>query len=293
MNEKTVLAALIMVLAASGCLQNSIYPVPGADYASRPDPYYTIDDFNTTEYAEVYKVAYQSRGATIYGLLSVPHSCKEDRPCDAFVLLPADSITKESEQKWLGNKLNSMGFITLAIDQRGIGETGGSVPSLKENFATWAAGRETTQSMMVYDALAAYDLLLSRPETKGVYLEGESMGGRQAIIAGAIERGVKGLLLISTSGYGLPETPYQNMTDFLAYIDPDSYIGEISPRKILMIHGTGDWVISPEVAKRTYGFAKPPKKFILVEGKFHGYYHVTNTTLPQLLEDSVMGWLLG
>ena len=286
-----VLASLII----SGCTQQDGYIVANGavSYLNRPSPEFTRVAYNTSSYAVIDKIVFKSRGDPIHALLAIPSSCTAQNKCSAFVLLPAQSLTKESEQKWLGNKLNSMGYITLAIDQRGHGETGGVVPDLKIDFETWANKGETVQSKMVHDSLAGFDVLNSLPEadSKKIYMSGQSMGGRFAIIAGSIEQDVAGLLLISTSGYGLPVTPLQNMTDFLAYIDPDSYIEHVSPRKILMLHAQMDAIIPATAAKATYDLAKTPKKFIAIDGDFHGYYNVEEAGLPTAL-NTHLGWLL-
>ena len=289
-----ILIAFCLVISISGCTQQGGYAVAKGtvSYYNRPAPEYAQARFNETPYAAVYKISYRSRDAAIYGLLAVPKSCSESSKCGAFVLLPAATVSKESEQKWLANKLNSLGFATLAIDQRGIGETGGYVPDLKEDFQTWASGGETAQSKMVYDCLAAFDILASRPEVDGdrIFAAGSSMGGRFAILAAYIEPKIKALLLVSTSGYGLPQTPYQNMTEFLAYIDPDSYIGKLAGRKILMIHAAQDQVISLSSGQRTFGFAQEPKKFVAVDATFHGYYHLDGTPVPGIVDENI-GWL--
>jgi len=294
-----VFAAVVLAVAmVSGCTQQpvtgqAVYSVAGGvSYTDRPDPVYTSEFFNETSHATIQKVVYKSRLAAIYGLLAIP---KDGNNHPAFVLLPAQSITKEVEQMWLGNKLNEMGFATLALDQRTMGETGGYAPTMQEDFNSYINGEETAQSMMVYDALAAYDILRSLPEIDplSIYMEGESMGGRYAIIAAAIEPNIRGLLLISTAGYGLPEGESPEATEFLRYVDPDNYIGKVRPRKTLMIHGTQDRVIPPEPAKNTFELANEPKKFIEVDERFHGYYNVLgNSTLPTILEDNVMGWLV-
>ena len=296
-----ILASIVLIMLASGCAQqpatgNVAYPAyTVADgkisYADRPTPEYTKSFFNETLHATIHRIAYRSRGAAIYGLLAVPKT-GNNRP--AFVLLPAQGIKKEVEQQWLGDKLNSMGFITLSLDQRGHGETTAQPVSMQEDFKTYAQGGETVQSKMVYDALAAYDILKSMPEVDPfeIYMAGESMGGRHAVIAASVEPGIAGLLLISTAGYGLPESGFENLQEFQRFTDPDSYVDRISPRKILMIHSPQDWIIPIESARNTFSLAREPKRFITVDERFHGYYNVIGFDLPEILEDNINEWLL-
>lgn len=285
---------VIITLGISGCAQTPIQPSASGritykvadgsiSYAQRPDPQYTKELINETVNASIYRIVCKSRSGAIYGLISIPDICTETDRCPGFVLLPAQSITKEIEQRFLGNALNDMGFVTLAIDQRGHGETKAVVMSTQEDFSAYLDGRETSHSMMVYDALAAYDILAGIDETDvgKIYMAGESMGGRFAIIAASIEPGIQGLLLVSTAGYGLQESEMPEATEFMRYIDPDNYINSISPRKIAMIHGTLDWVMSPDIAKRTFEFANEPKRFTLVDAKFHGYYNIQDITGPE------------
>jgi dienelactone hydrolase len=144
---------------------------------------------------------------------------------------------------------------------------------------------------MVYDALRAYDLLEERSEIdpNRVMVVGESMGGRTGIIAAGIEPGIRGVVCISTSGYGLGNTvPKSNQTLFQKSIDPDVYVGMISPRKVVMIHSNKDDIIPIEAAERTFSFANEPKRFITVGCETHGYCEGMSGELKKALE-----WISG
>jgi dienelactone hydrolase len=217
------------------------------------------------------KVSYDSRGDKIYGILRIPK--REGEKVPGIVLLPGAGVTKETEQR-VASVLSEMGYATLTIDQRGIGESTNDVGSLQSNYEIFRHGGEPPVHKMVYDALRAYDLLSGRSEVdpNKIVFMGESMGGRTAIIAAAIEQRAKGVVGMSTGGYGLGAvTPDNNLTVFQRSIDPDAYIDLISPRKVLMIHSSKDNVIPLLNSENTFSFAKEPKRFVNASCEIHGY----------------------
>ena len=171
-------------------------------YGPRPLPSYTTEPVaatgNSTPVRQS-KVIFNSRNYTVYGLISIPVECM-GKPCPAFVVLPGAGITKEMEHVGLAGYLNEKGYITFALDQKGIGETGGEAVGLTDDYTVYAFGGEAVAHLIIYDALAAYDVLKSIEGIGNVYIAGESAGGRVALVAGALEGGYKGVLGISTSG---------------------------------------------------------------------------------------------
>lgn len=296
---KGLILAVLVIILVSGCVQTghmatniretySVSPEGFISYANRPPVEYREVPYNETEAVVIRKIIFNSRGQDIYSLLAIP---KREGKLPAFVLLPAQSVTKEGEQKYLASALNNLGFITLSLDQRGVGETGGYVPDIGQDFQAFANGGEPVQHRMVYDVLRAYDLLRGLPQADSsrIYIAGESMGGRFAVIAGAMEPGIAGLLLISTAGYGLPQQGNPEAERFLKSIDPDHYIGKVSPRRMLMVHSEKDPVIPLESARETFDRAGEPKKLLVSEESFHGYYK-PETPFPEMLEKELVGW---
>ncbi|MBI2675190.1 MAG: alpha/beta fold hydrolase [Candidatus Aenigmarchaeota archaeon] len=255
-------------------------------YENRPMPKYNEQIIESSQTSFLSKVSYDSRGQKIYALLSIP---KSQSKLPAFVVLPGAMITKEGEQGNIARDLNSMGFATITLDQRGTGETIGGVNSLDQDFLLFNEGKEPTQHMMVHDALVAFDILAGRPEINRdkIYFSGISMGGRIAIMAGAIEKQSKGVLAVATSGYGLPEVPDADQKKFLRSMDPDNYINLISPRKLDMIHSKNDTVIPIQNAEKTFSKALEPKKFYTVEKSQHGYHR---SEMKAILEKELEGW---
>ena len=75
-----------------------------------------------------------------------------------------------------------------------------------------------------------------------VYASGESNGGRYAAVATAIDPGFAGYIGISTSGFGRAgnnPSYTEAARKFLLSIDPDVYIGGISPRPVIPVPRTG------------------------------------------------------
>ena len=149
------------------------------------------------------------------------------------------------------------------------------MPNLDEDYDNFLNAREPFQHLMVYDALRAYDLLFSAPfvDPDRIIIAGESLGGRIAIIATAIDRNVKGALVISTAGFDFEERGDLNKDIFLKSIDSDHYVELITPRKLVMIHNSNDQNIPVASAANTYSKAQEPKRFVLVNDTScnHGY----------------------
>ncbi|MBI2652852.1 acetylxylan esterase [Candidatus Woesearchaeota archaeon] len=230
------------------------------------------DDYAQTDNLTISRVIYQSTRGNVYGLLVLPKSASELMP--GVVLLPGAGVGKESELG-LAKKIAELGAAVLTIDQRGTGETGGEFNSIKQDYLDFLNAKEPTQHLMVYDALRGYDLLNSAPfiDPERIIIAGESLGGRIAIIATAIDRNIKGVLAISSSGLDFKETNDTKVNAFLKSIDSDHYIGQITPRKLVMMHNVNDKNIPLNSAIMSYSKAQEPKRFVLVNDTScnHGY----------------------
>ena len=239
---------------------------------SRGDIKFHRENYNATENLTISKIIYQSKNGNIYGLLVLPKSTSELMP--GVVLLPGAGVGKESELG-LAKKIAELGAAVLIIDQRGIGETDGNIQNLDEDYANFVAGKEPYQHLIVYDALRAYDLLYSAPfiDPDRIIIAGESLGGRIAVMAAAIDRNIKGVLVISSAGFDFKGGPDESKNAFLKSIDSDHYIGLITPRKLVMMHNANDKIIPLSSALKSYQKAQEPKQFVLVNDSScnHGY----------------------
>ena len=238
----------------------------------RGDVLFNRKNYDETENLTISKIIYQSRNGNIYGLLVLPKFAADLLP--GIVLLPGAGVSKESELR-LAEKIAELNAAVLVIDQRGVGETDGTLPKIEDDYLTFLKGQEPYQHLMVYDALRAYDLLYSAPfiDPDRIMIAGESLGGRIAIIAAAIDNDIKGALAISSSGLDFEETNDTRVNEFLQSIDSDHYIGLITPRKIVMMHNKNDNIIPLDSAINSYQKGQQPKHFVLVNdtGCNHGY----------------------
>ena len=229
-------------------------------------------NYGETESLTISKVIYQSRNGNIYGLLVLPKSAAELLP--GIILLPGAGVSKESELK-LAEKIAELDAAVLVIDQRGVGETGGKLPRIAEDYSNFLKSQEPYQHLMVYDALRAYDMLYSAPfvDPERIIIAGESLGGRIAVIAAAIDRNIKGVLVISSSGLDFEKTNDTKVNEFLQSIDSDHYIDQITPRKIVMMHNVNDMIVPLGSAINSFQKAQEPKQFIQINETScnHGY----------------------
>ncbi|MFH0970929.1 MAG: alpha/beta hydrolase [Candidatus Micrarchaeota archaeon] len=230
----------------------------------------------------IFKVLFDSNGTDVFGKLWLPKGSKDSA---AILLLPGGSVPKEAGSTY-ADVFRAGGIAIFALDQRGIGESKAQPPgSMQEEYGLFASGRETISILMAYDALKAFDYLRQRDDIDDskIIIIGESMGGRNAIIAGAMDNRFKLVVGISTGGYGKPEaTDNEQVTKFLRSFDPDNYISQISPRKVALFHSTEDTVQPYSIGYKTYGFAKEPKVFYQVSCKTHG---LCDEMMPKLEEE--------
>ena len=233
------------------------------------------------------KIYFESRGEKIFALLSMPKKGPPKKP--AFIIIPGATVPKEGGDGGLGKDLRDFGFATFSLDTRGTGETTAPVNSFEQDFALFSKGEEPVQHKLIYDVLQAHNFLKTVPEIdpEKIYVAGERMGGRLVIIAAAIEPQIKGVLGISTAGYNFPIQENEKANMFLKSFDPDTYIGLVSPKPLIMVHGDNDTTIQIEYAKNTFSKAGNPKKFFEVKGK-HGY----NTwESKETLRKELAGWI--
>lgn len=227
------------------------------------------------------RVIFDSQGKNIYGLLIIPQS---ESKMPTIIVLPAAAGTKESRE-WYGKMFLEMGYATLILDQRGIGETGGYIPGIQEDYESFKSGSTSVQQLFVIDVINAVNVLsrIKEIDSNKIVVLGESMGGRYAIISTAKDKRIKAAFVISSSGYrgGYAD---ERFNSFIASIDPNEYIPKIAPRKVVMFQSENDTVISIESAEFTYSLANYPKEFVLVKGCEHGYCEAMHEKLVSNLK---------
>ncbi len=236
-----------------------------------PAPEYSLISSKAKKDANLYEISFLSRGASVACLLRMPLAQRPEG-VSGVVLLSGATVTKEQEQR-LAEFLSGLGYASIALDQRNLG-----CVDMQRDLEKFLDGKEPTEHKMVHDALAAAEVLRMQPEIdpgRIVYV-GESNGGRFAIIASALDPKARGVVAISTCGYGVEEEiDSLRMNDpdtvkFFRSIDPDTYLGRIPPRRFVMIHSLNDSVIPFDYANRTYEKALEPKDMYIVECATHG-----------------------
>jgi len=282
MKKKFVVAILILLVMVSLVFffrtnEQEIYKVTGNTLAyseDRGETGYEVLKRWENDSVEIREIKFKSRPfqeqeVYIYGYLFLP---KGEENIPGFVFLPAGEATKESREKLL-MKLAKEGYASLAIDQRGVGDTGGTFLWIDQDYQIFKQGDEPVQHLAVYDALKSGDVLreIEEIDEDKIGFVGESMGVRYALIAASMEKRSRGAIVISSAGFNIPLNPMQQANDYLVSIDPDHYVSDISPGYLAMLHGTNDTVVPLKNAQITFNNAEEPKSFYTAEGCEHGY----------------------
>jgi len=161
-------------------------------------------------------------------------------------------------------RMHELGFAVLGIDYRGFGQ---STPLLPGEA-------EATE-----DALAAWRWLAQQRPQAPRYVFGHSLGGAIAINLAAQVADERGLIVegsfpsirevVATFKWGwLPVGPLLTQR-----FEAGERIGRVGA-PVLVVHGSEDRLIRPELGRRLFEQAAEPKRFVLVEG---GTHHSTNS----------------
>lgn len=178
-------------------------------------------------------------------------------------------------------RMHALGFSVLAVDYRGFGDSSAALPS---------------EATAVEDARQAWDWLGARLSAAPRYIFGHSLGGAIAVqlATDARTEGLAGLMLegtftsvpdvFGTMAWGwLPIGPFITQRfDSFARI-------ERLHVPLLVVHGSDDTLIRPELGRALYERAPEPKRFVLVKG---GAHHNTNA-VGQAQYRQAMGELFG
>jgi len=284
----TALIIIIIVMFLSGCVTKQDWAVTSEGMLKYPKctPEYQLTTLETAENYTLYKVTFTSRGTEISGLMRMPVA-PAGKLVPGVVLLPGATVTKEGEQG-LAKYLCSLGYASIAIDQRNLG-----VVDIQGDLQMFLNGEEPTEHKMVHDALAAAAVLRAQHgiDAERIVYVGESNGARFAIIACALDPEARGVIAISTCGYGIEDAIASGRLNdpkeirFYRSIDPDTYLDKIPPRKFVMIHSLNDTVIPYENALRAYAKGDKPKELHTVGTATHGYCKEMDALIKTELEE--------
>ncbi len=119
---KKVLFVLIMMMMLIGCTSYVKQPTNGlnSQMGGRMSP-----DSPTDFQIGINKIHFFSEGTKVVGNLNIPKNFKKDQKLPAIVVIGPKGAVKEQTQGIYANKLSNEGFITLVIDHRTYGESGG------------------------------------------------------------------------------------------------------------------------------------------------------------------------
>jgi alpha-beta hydrolase superfamily lysophospholipase len=156
-------------------------------------------------------------------------------------------------------RMQALGFSVLALDYRGFGKSDAATPS---------------EALANEDARAAWDWIGQRYPQRSRYVFGHSLGGAIAIElasrvddeAGTMVEGTFTSLpeLVDTTRFGwLPIGGL--ITQRFEAVKRVAELG--SP--LLVVHGSRDSLVKPELGRRLFDAARDPKAFVLVDGGSH------------------------
>ncbi len=156
-------------------------------------------------------------------------------------------------------RMHELGFSVLGIDYRGFGQSTKTLPS---------------ETLAAEDARAAWDWLAQQHPQARRYLFGHSLGGAIAVKLAADVADEAGLIVegsfpsiadvFSSLRWGwLPLGPLITQR-----FDAASRIAEVGA-PVLVVHGSEDQLIRPELGRALFDKAREPKRFVLVRGGSH------------------------
>jgi uncharacterized protein len=196
----------------------------------------------------------------------------------------------------LAVRLSGLGFLAVLFNFRGCGLSGGNI-----DLAGWCR-----------DLSAILDLLVARDDVDAgsISLLGFSGGAAVSCRVAALDMRVAAVGLMACPAElsflfkeeelaaivarareigairdpDFPPDPRQWLKN-LHGVRAEAYIAKISPRPLLLVHGTADEVVPVDHAQRLYALAGEPRELLLLEGVLHRLRQV-----PEALEAAVQ-WL--
>jgi alpha-beta hydrolase superfamily lysophospholipase len=172
-------------------------------------------------------------------------------------------------------RMQELGFSVLGIDYRGFGQSSKALPS---------------EAMAYEDARAAWDWLTARYPQTPRYVFGHSLGGAIAVqLASEVQDGAAGLI-VEGSFTSIAEVASSYKWGWLPVGPLITQRFEAAERiahlkmPVLVVHGSADQVIKPELGRALFERAPEPKRFVLVEG---GSHHNTNAVGQQQYREAL------
>lgn len=156
-------------------------------------------------------------------------------------------------------RLHDMGFSVLAVDYRGFGRSSDALPS---------------EDSAAEDARAAWDWLAAQSPASRRFVYGHSLGGAIAVrLASEVED--EAGLVVEASFTSIPDVYATMSFSWLPLaplitqrFDAATRIARVKA-PVLVVHGSDDATIRPELGRALYERAITPKRLVLVEGGTH------------------------
>ena len=212
--------------------------------------------------------------------------------------VPAKRVPDATDRGYpvLAERFCSHGFLVLIFNFRGTGKSEG-------NFDIMGWTR---------DLGAATDYLYKRPEvdTSRLSLMGFSGGAATVIYCAAHDSRVSAVVSCACPARFFDISQFSSVEAFLANcrevgiirdpgfppsvagwaesfveIGPLNWIGRISPRPVLIVHGAGDETVPPAHARELYDKAGEPKELAIIEGGEH------KLRLSEAAVSTTLAWL--
>lgn len=160
-------------------------------------------------------------------------------------------------------RMHELGFSVLGVDYRGFGRSSPGLPS---------------ETLAAEDARATWAWLAAQHPQARRFVFGHSLGGAIAVQL-ATEVADEAGLIVESSFTSIPDVVgtfrwgWLPVSPFITQrFDAASRIADVgSP--VLVVHGSQDTLIPPELGQGLFERAREPKRFVLVEG---GSHHNTN-----------------
>jgi uncharacterized protein len=266
-----ILIPLVLIVLVLGALFGLGWDASGrAIHPGAASYEWTLADYPSLDPREV--VVESSTGAKLAGRIF------EGKTDAAIVLLHGYGGTQD-ELLPVADRLHDAGYTVFTYDQRGCGKSTGEV--------TFGAREQD-------DLVSVVDYLARRPEVDESRLGafGFSMGGATALMAAAREPRIKAVAADSAwsevdrwlqpsigAAFTHPRDRFNALSLKLAELRtgidlddlrPVDAIGRVSPRPVLLVHGSADDVIVPSEGERNYEAAGEPKELVLVPDAAHG-----------------------
>jgi alpha-beta hydrolase superfamily lysophospholipase len=155
--------------------------------------------------------------------------------------------------------MHELGFAVLAVDYRGFGRSTEALPS---------------EETVYEDARAAWDWLARAHPERERYIFGHSLGAAIAVQLASVVSDSKGLIV--EGGFtSIPDVFHSLKWGWLPLaplitqrFDAAQRIAAVKA-PVLVVHGSRDTLIRPELGRALYERAAAPKRFVLVEGGTH------------------------